>query len=80
MPIVTCENPFCNETIALTDTQLKRHKRHFCNKDCYHQWRKCNPEILRAETSGISSQLKKIKYLAELRREWQKEGGEETPL
>jgi len=59
---------YCKKVVHKTPSQYRKFKRHFCNKDCYYNFRKANPRMCVSKTKDVFS-LRKIKEFARMRSE-----------
>lgn len=53
---------YCGESLSKSAREFKRYKHHFCNRDCYHSFRR-NVQKSKHRPRDMSAQIK-IKALA----------------
>jgi len=63
---IVCD--YCGKTARKAPRQVKKQKRHFCNRECYMEFKKKFPHIYQAREKDVSA-LRKVKGLAEMRRQ-----------
>ena len=63
---IVCE--YCGKEARKSPRQVKTQNRHFCNRECYMNFKKKYPYVYQAREKDTTA-FNKIKMLAELRKE-----------
>ena len=62
---IVCDN--CGAKARKAPRQVENFVRHFCNRECYMEFKRKNPNVYTVKEKETAS-LRKIKRLAEMRR------------